>query len=927
MNKPPEEPSFESKLTNAMLQSLVFAGGAYALYSLLLDDIAKAAISSLIALSASFLTSFGQGFMSVLRTRLQQRGAETADRISNTLEYPGLENRYLESQALACQEYIAEGLSLEPGIFIPMLEDVYIPLNLSTVQSENYSQNIKVPEHGALTIWNFLKQVDKQPTFRKIALLSNAGYGKSTLLHHITYVYATRKRDLYQRSTNKIPFLLELRKCFQVFTEEKSVDLPRLIHEYHIPNLPKVSNLNVPISWVKNTLIQGQAIVMLDGFDEVATLEKNIVSQWINSQVFRYPNCIFILTSRPLAYENDYNNSLFTTNLFIKPFDQTQQEHFIKNWYLAQERYASGGGITSNIKERATDQAKNLISQIRLTDKFQSIASNPVLLTMLINLHRNIGKALPKKRTELYKKIIDFQLYERPRSKGITSPVHSDAIQFILQDVALEMTIKSRLVISRELLINILNNSLRTFNSNVQPDEFITYLTQVSGLLIEKEMNEYQFTHSIFQIYLSAVKIHQEKNEDLLLDRSKEAFWKDIIYLYIEKINDPRSFIRKLVDPIANPYVVGSPVVGNLFVGRDDILRRFKELWGNSSQLPSIVLYGHRRMGKTSILRNLTKHIQEDVVVDFNMQRVGYVDSTGELLYNLALAIYYAISLKQKNTLDEPCDNEFLSKNPITRFDQFLKEISPSLDNQKLIITVDEFEIIEDLIREDKIDSHLLEFWRSLIQTYPWFVMVFAGLHTLHEMTHDYWNPLFGSVHIIPVSFLSPKATELLITTPSPDFELDYVPEAVELIYNLTYGQPYLVQLICHNLVSFFNRERFEKGIYREPPLTATDVETVVNMPEFYRDGNAYFTGIWEQAKEFHGQEQLKVLKALSCQSLTCAELVQQTAMSSTKIYESLETLVRHDVIQQYGDHYTYRVELMRRWVVRQQANYSVGAG
>lgn len=36
--------------------------------------------------------------------------------------------------------------------------------------------------------------------------------------------------------------------------------------------------------------------------------------------------------------------------------------------------------------------------------------------------------------------------------------------------------------------------------------------------------------------------------------------------------------------PVPNPYVIGNPVQGQLFVGREDVLRRLTELWGSSGQ-------------------------------------------------------------------------------------------------------------------------------------------------------------------------------------------------------------------------------------------------------------------------------------------------------------------------------------------------------
>jgi hypothetical protein len=375
---------------------------------------------------------------------------------------------------------------------------------------------------------------------------------------------------------------------------------------------------------------------------------------------------------------------------------------------------------------------------------------------------------------------------------------------------------------------------------------------------------------------------------------------------------------NEITEPVANPYVVGNPVTNPLFIGREDIMRRLEELWMVKGQCPSVVIYGHRRMGKSSILRNLGASLgSQTTVVDFNMQRVGLVDSTGELLYNFALSIYDALPVALQDQLGEPDEERFTSHNPYTALDRFLKQLDPIRAEQRFIIAIDEFELIEQLIEQQRLEPRLLDFWRGLIQTYPWFVLAFAGLHTLQEMTQNYWNPLFGSVSTIPVSFLSPKAAERLITQPSPDFNLDYDAEAIAEIIQLTNGQPYLVQLIGHTLVTRFNRQMFEEGIKRERRFTLADVQAVINTPEFYRDGNAYFNGVWVQTETSEPAGQTAILEALCHESLSVTEIAEKTGLSCKSIQSALLTLQGHDVVKQQDEQYVYTVELMRRWVAQ----------
>ncbi len=386
----------------------------------------------------------------------------------------------------------------------------------------------------------------------------------------------------------------------------------------------------------------------------------------------------------------------------------------------------------------------------------------------------------------------------------------------------------------------------------------------------------------------------------------------------------------QILSPIANPYVVGPPVRGQLFVGREDILSRLEELWMPQGQLPSVILYGHRRMGKTSILQNLKGHLgQNTQIIDFNLQRVGMVENVGELLYNLATALHD--SLPDNTELEEPNEENFLHRNPYSALDRFLRKLDQSPDRQRhqtrYIITIDEFEILEKrLIQQEIIAPYLIEYWRSLIVTYPWFILAFAGLASLQEMTQDYWNPLFGNVTAVPVGVLSEKAAERLITNPTDDFPLDYDRDAIHEIYTLTGGQPYLIQLICHSLISRFNRQRFEEGQEIEPRLTLNDVQEIIQSPDFFRDGNAYFSGVWSQCQEEHAAEQIAILQGLCPHpnGLTAPALAQRLAarqldFESAQVTEALSLLQRHDVIHLSEGRYTFVVELMRCWVEQEK--------
>lgn len=372
--------------------------------------------------------------------------------------------------------------------------------------------------------------------------------------------------------------------------------------------------------------------------------------------------------------------------------------------------------------------------------------------------------------------------------------------------------------------------------------------------------------------------------------------------------------------PVFNPYVVGPPVTGQLFAGRETILRQLEELWGSDPARPaqSVVLYGHRRMGKTSILLNLGARFGRDtVVVLFTMQRVGRVRDTGELLHALALTIHDALAEAGLPAPDEP-DEAAFAGHPYRAFDEFLRAVRAAIGRRRVILTVDEFEAIELAINDGRVEAELLSYLRDVIHKERWLVVAFAGLHTLQEMTGDYWNPLHAGVIPIKVGFFSPATSANLLANPNDDFPLDFTREAAERVYDHVRGQPYLTQLVGHKLVNRYNNERFEQQQAREPRFTAEQVDAVIASAEFYTVGDGYFSGIWSQADDAQapGQHALLLALARTGSLATIDALAAAAGLSPEASAVALEALERHDVVA--GDdegRIEFTVPLMRRWL------------
>ena len=375
--------------------------------------------------------------------------------------------------------------------------------------------------------------------------------------------------------------------------------------------------------------------------------------------------------------------------------------------------------------------------------------------------------------------------------------------------------------------------------------------------------------------------------------------------------------IIEINKPIVNPYIIGSPVFGSHFIGREDILRQLEELWFINTNPQSVILYGNRRMGKTSILRNASTKVNSQVKVAYvNLLSVG---SAPNGITDILMAICDA--LEESTEIPTP-NNSDLFQFPETTFRRYLQHIEKNFTGTGLIIALDEFEKIEELIDAGKLSKEFLGFLRGMVQMSSKLAFAFAGLHTLQEMNADYFQPFYASFIPISVAFLTREATHQVLANPDPEFLLEYEPAALDHIYDLTNGQPYLTQLIGFQLVRMFNDYVFEQGKPRDRTFTIDDIRTICSGENFFTTGINYFNGVWQQAAEGAAHQQ-DILKALAShpQGLTESELISQTNLPSETLQAALKTLKDHDVIRSHKTNeivnWAIAVELFRTWVAR----------
>lgn len=365
-------------------------------------------------------------------------------------------------------------------------------------------------------------------------------------------------------------------------------------------------------------------------------------------------------------------------------------------------------------------------------------------------------------------------------------------------------------------------------------------------------------------------------------------------------------------EPVKNVYLgySGLPVEGPTFVGRADVLRQLERLWTGADQnWAAIFLYGQRRMGKTSVLRNLQKALRPGtVVVQLDMQGAAWVDHTGQLLYEFAKAIHKRCTEMNLDAGEKPRPEEFASLGAgRLRLDALLDQLEPQFQQQTLVLAIDEFEVLEERIEQGKVDPDFLTYLRSLNQRHRFLAIIFAGLHTLEEMGRHYGNAFFGQAEHVRVDYLKKADAMRLITQPSEDFSLEYSPALREELYRRTHGQPYLLQRLCWELVENFNERFLELGPKAPRTLELADLDAL-DADEFFLATHYYFDGVWGHRTE--AEQQLLRRLAAAPGALSRKDLGDEDQ-------KAIERLLRHDVVLAENDQIDFAAILLREWVAR----------
>jgi len=241
-----------------------------------------------------------------------------------------------------------------------------------------------------------------------------------------------------------------------------------------------------------------------------------------------------------------------------------------------------------------------------------------------------------------------------------------------------------------------------------------------------------------------------------------------------------------------NPYIVGRWLRGTDHYGRSKLIEHLL-----TTRDQAIWLVGTRRMGKTSLLRQLEWLIEHNptsqyVPLFWDLQAC---ENAKDLAYELF------ISVEDETERFAALGIDILSLEEMD-VNRILRTLQRTLKAQgkQLLLLIDEAEALVNVAKNDS--RELARLRRSLQQgEYRTILTATKQLMELNELMRDWLtSPFLFGFNLVNLWSLDVDATRKLIQQAQNDAEVSVDPAVMEEVLVYTHRHPYLIQYLCHRL-------------------------------------------------------------------------------------------------------------------------------
>ena len=381
-----------------------------------------------------------------------------------------------------------------------------------------------------------------------------------------------------------------------------------------------------------------------------------------------------------------------------------------------------------------------------------------------------------------------------------------------------------------------------------------------------------------------------------------------------------------MVNPYA-PFAEGGPVDNpDLFVGREALLSRLESLLLASPGSKSIVMFGQKRAGKSSLLEYLRRRLAENdgvVPVCFSLQDIASELSIPALIHRILQGIADAIDELRFEGADlpefSPPGIDALASHPTLRFHDSMaslkRAVGRSRSSPNLVLLVDEFTDIFKEIRNGRIPRQFMKAWKAIIEK-RYFASVLVGQDIMPTFKEEFPNE-FGVTEDFRVTYLDKAPAAKLVRQPVGEHH--FVGNAVTSLLDITARSPYYTMMFCARLVDYMNDTRSAR--VTEADIIAVKEQMLKGGRRLTRDkfDNLLCAGDGAVDSDIDPEQTYAVCLAIARGSENgWMPRERICGFAENERNELLADLERRDVVEREGSAYRLRVGLFRDWLLLQ---------
>ncbi|WP_405446745.1 NACHT domain-containing protein [Streptomyces erythrochromogenes] len=353
----------------------------------------------------------------------------------------------------------------------------------------------------------------------RVLLRGPAGSGKSTLMQWLALNAARQAEGPWAMC---VPFVLRLR----AFTTAEALPSPEeFLRASGVP-------LSAPAGWTEDLMLNGRALVLVDGVDEVPQRLRTRTEAWLRSLIAAFPKARYVVTTRPSAVPEDWLAGQGFTPHSLLPMELDDIRAFVSHWHRAARAECPGEDLDA--------YEASLLEAVSVRRDLTRLATNPLMCALLCALNRDRRMHLPRARKEVYDAALDMFLIRRDTEREISGVegVHltRDEQVALLQRFAYWLIRNGQVEADRDEAVEMVAEWLHSMPQVAAQGgaaQVFTHLLIRSGLLLEPVPGSVVFVHRTFQDYLGAKAAVESRDFGVLVKNAHDDTWDDVVRMAV----------------------------------------------------------------------------------------------------------------------------------------------------------------------------------------------------------------------------------------------------------------------------------------------------------------------------------------------------------------------------------------------------------